>query len=275
MVGNGCIGSKKGICSGREDIEVNFLYGHGLFSAATYKEITDNCDFMSNTQDGLRGQSNDEKCNEGLLKMGKEVGGVSVYDIYGNCSDEDFTAASRAPTFLTTKFAGLLNSMAEVEVDGAVAQSGPVGCIDDIAARFYLNQDEVKKAIHVTESTSGEWRVCTGAINYKSTVEDETVTHYPDLIDNYRVLIFNGDTDACVPYTDNDEWTSGMGFDVEESWRPWLVNDQPAGYITTYDTKGDGSFAFMTVKGSGHMVPQIKPEQAFAMYERFLKNEKM
>ncbi len=29
-----------------------------------------------------------------------------------------------------------------------------------------------------------------------------------------QVLIYNGDWDACVPYTDNEAWTSGMGYEV-------------------------------------------------------------
>ena len=28
------------------------------------------------------------------------------------------------------------------------------------------------------------------------------------------MLIYNGDWDACVPYTDNEAWTSGMGYEV-------------------------------------------------------------
>lgn len=47
------------------------------------------------------------------------------------------------------------------------------------------------------------------------------------------------------------QWTSGLGFDVKEGWRPWLVDNQVAGYVTKYDTN---NFQFVTVKGSGHMV---------------------
>ena len=34
------------------------------------------------------------------------------------------------------------------------------------------------------------------------------LTHrYPFLNEHIRVLIYNGDWDACVPYTDNEAWT--------------------------------------------------------------------
>ena len=85
---------------------------------------------------------------------------------------------------------------------------------------------------------------------------------YPYLISRIRVLIFNGDWDACVPYTDNQACkilqlytvymyiiycavflnllahicyqythtciytgTEGMGFNTTKPWHPWVYND--------------------------------------------------
>ncbi len=43
---------------------------------------------------------------------------------------------------------------------------------------------------------------------------------YPLLLAaSLRVLVYNGDWDACVPYTDGDAWTSGMGFPVKRQWQ--------------------------------------------------------
>ena len=114
-------------------------------------------------------------------------------------------------------------------------------------------------------------------------------------------LIYNGDVDACVPYTDNEAWTSGLGFAVADPWRPWTVNNQVAGYVTVYNVN---QFTFLTVKGAGHstcaphrtttdhadaaiadrrvccvrcvacaVVPQYKPVQAFQMFSRFINNQ--
>ena len=41
-----------------------------------------------------------------------------------------------------------------------------------------------------------------------------SVTLYPDLVKNIRVLIYNGDADACVPYKGNEEWTEGLATQV-------------------------------------------------------------
>ncbi len=41
-------------------------------------------------------------------------------------------------------------------------------------------------------------------------------------------------------------------------WTSWQASDGTAGgYITVY--QAPGSFAFITIRGAGHMVPQVQP----------------
>ena len=62
----------------------------------------------------------------------------------------------------------------------------------------------------------------------------------PALIKNFRVVIYNGDWDSCVPYTDAEAWTEGMGYDVKDPWHAWMYNltfegettSQVGGYAT-------------------------------------------
>ena len=100
-----------------------------------------------------------------------------------------------------------------------------------------------------------------------------------------RVLIYNGDSDACVPYKGNEEWTTGMvdkGVVAEDkAWHAWFTgargNGQPpAGYATTYKVLGanataDASFEFVTIRLAGHMVPGFQPAAALAFFTRFVQ----
>ncbi|XP_006004686.2 lysosomal protective protein-like [Latimeria chalumnae] len=50
-------------------------------------------------------------------------------------------------------------------------------------------------------------------------------------------------------------------------YQPWYYNDQIAGYFQEYE-----KITFLTVKGSGHMVPQFRPGQAQKMFKSFISN---
>ncbi len=51
-------------------------------------------------------------------------------------------------------------------------------------------------------------------------------------------------------------------------WAPWTLDGclRMGGYVTQYA----GDLSFITVRGSGHMVPQYKPAAAAVMMSRWL-----
>ena len=72
-----------------------------------------------------------------------------------------------------------------------------------------------------------------------------------------------GDWDACVPYTDNEAWTEGMGYPVQVPWKPWAYTEsdnttQVGGYVVKYAVEG-GQFEYRTVRSAGHMVGLLSP----------------
>ena len=109
----------------------------------------------------------------------------------------------------------------------------------------WLARDDVVAALHVTAGTAG--------MRYGPRDRADLRPLYKTLAEKYRVLIFSGDTDMCVPYIGTEEWTSELGFKQTEAWRPWLsgTNDSPnasitSGYVTNYDA-GSHNFTFLTV----------------------------
>lgn len=157
-------------------------------------------------------------------------------------------------------------------------QYGPYGCIDSTLASNYLNDYKVQKAIHV-EPISFCWGVCSDApgFGYTETRTNLPKNTYPYLVERLKVVVYNGDWDACVPYTDNQAWTEGMGYPVEHPWKPWAFvaadnTTQVGGYEVVYDVSGvgagTGSFKFMTVRGAGHMVPTDNPAAALEILSK-------
>lgn len=239
-VGNGCTGNEIGVCGGQRDqFMTEFLLGQAFIKKSMKADIRANCDFSKPLT---------AKCETLLAEMAAVVGNVNMYNVYGTC-----VSGTEAELY------GANHSRTGV---GAWRFGGPNACINSKTASAYLNQDSVIQALHVKKQPF-PWSICGNQLkSYDSNRPNLPRDTYPALIKNMRVLIFNGDWDACVPYTDNEAWTEGMGFKVADDWHPWTYSiGQVGGYATRYEN----NFTFITIKGGRHEVPETAPEQSLEM----------
>eukprot|EP00257_Ricinus_communis_P028309 XP_025015723.1 serine carboxypeptidase-like 18 [Ricinus communis] len=85
----------------------------------------------------------------------------------------------------------------------------------------------------------------------------------------YFILFFcSGDHDFSVPHIGTQNWIHLLNLTTNEYWRPWFVDGQVAGYTEKF-ISGDYTLIFATVKGAGHVAPEYKPTQCYAMIDRF------
>eukprot|EP01062_Namystynia_karyoxenos_P002842 TRINITY_DN1099_c0_g1_i3.p2 TRINITY_DN1099_c0_g1~~TRINITY_DN1099_c0_g1_i3.p2 ORF type:complete len:504 (+),score=214.23 TRINITY_DN1099_c0_g1_i3:72-1514(+) len=266
MVGNGCWGEN---CNGpnQKRNDVDLFYGKGLLAKKLRDDIYDACGYGG-------GKRNLVTCTALTLKMDLEVGPHNVYDIYDNCPRlaQQLAAAGKGQTWLREQ----LRASMPVGLDLGLAEAdSPAGgydwrCGGESAAGRYLRLSSVRKALHIGSETSSRF-------SYGPNFEPQSVTLYPTLLQRYRVLIYNGDADSCVPYNGNEEWTTGMvtkGVVTEkQAWHPWYASESvPAGYATTYTVKGASTdFAFVTIRLAGHMVPTFRPKASLQMLNTFLQ----
>jgi len=266
LVGNGVTGAGSIPGDVSEKLGVDFYFGHGLFGSDLYDQIQQTCsDFKTPSN----------KCESLLDQMHETIGHVNVYDLYSPCIMSMYTEEAQKQQQTTKRWverAPASSRSLQRALDAGVG--GPDGCIDAGAATVYLDNPIVQNALHVAVAKKA-WHIC-GGIQYSSD-SGSLLPHYKEtLIPEIKVLIFNGDVDACVPYKGNEWWTSSLGLPVVKPWRSWLVDAQVAGYVTSYvddeQLKKNG-LTFLTVKGSGHMVPQFRPKQAYAMFQRFTSGQ--
>ncbi|KAM1007117.1 hypothetical protein ACFX13_003812 [Malus domestica] len=142
--------------------------------------------------------------------------------------------------------------------------SESVPCINDEVATEWLNNETVRKAIHA--ETDFSWELCTSRIEFYHDSGSMIKYHKNLTAKGYRALIYSGDHDMCVPFTGSEAWTRSLGYKIVDEWRPWTSNGQVAGYTQGYEN----NLTFLTVKGSGHTVPEYKPREAFDLFSRFL-----
>jgi len=248
-----------------QQVDVELFYGKGLFSPKLKKKIDQYCNF-SHDDNGL-------VCALELLEMRREVGPHNVYDIYDNCPEttEFLTRTGKDMGWLISFLRNNMhNPMARSQLSN---MSGGFDwfCNGDLPKFF--KDPEVQKALHL----DGE----KGSGFHYATSGPASIVLYPELVTKLRLLIYNGDADACVPYIANENWIARMEKqgDLQEStpWTPWFSSSKraPAGYATKYTAPHavagrDVEFQFKTIRLAGHMVSQFQPEAGLKMITDFL-----
>ncbi|KAM1003448.1 hypothetical protein ACFX2C_003769 [Malus domestica] len=139
-------------------------------------------------------------------------------------------------------------------------------------AEQHMHQDTIKCSLSSSpEALTGvhtgfSWELCTSRIEFYHDSGSMIKYHKNLTAKGYRALIYSGDHDMCVPFTGSEAWTRSLGYKIVDEWRPRTSNGQVAGYTQGYEN----NLTFLTVKGSGHTVPEYKPREAFDLFSRFL-----
>lgn len=135
------------------------------------------------------------------------------------------------------------------------------------AMQQWLDQPTVWKALHV----KGPNKAIDSGMTYERTAQDLQPL-YKSLVLKYKILIYSGDTDACVPFVGTETWTRNLGYPVIKDWHQWLAKPDKthsvhkAGYAVTFSN----NFQFITINGAGHLVPTHQPGYALNMFKIFL-----
>ncbi|KAA8543574.1 hypothetical protein F0562_021680 [Nyssa sinensis] len=262
---------------------VPFAHGMGLISDDLFEEVMAECQ-------GNYYNPTSNNCESKLAKVDEDINGLNIYDILEPCyhgtemgeiltgnmmlpsSFRKLGQTERALPVRKRMFGRAWPLRAPVR-DGIVPtwpqllKSDTAPCIDDEVATSWLNNEAVRKAIHAEqESVAGSWESCTDRISYNHDAGSMIKYHLNLTSRGFRALIFSGDHDMCVPYTGSEAWTRSVGCEIVDEWRPWTSSGQVAGYIQGYAN----NLTFLTIKGSGHTVPEYKPREALDFYSRWL-----
>ncbi|CAN8235090.1 unnamed protein product [Cochlearia groenlandica] len=133
---------------------------------------------------------------------------------------------------------------------------------------LWANDESVRKALHINEGSTKKWVQCNWNLPYNKDIISSVPYHKNNSINGYRSLIYSGDHDLAVPFIGTQAWIRSLNYSIIDEWRPWMINDQIAGYTRTYANK----MTYATVKGMGHTA-EYKPEESFIMFDRWINGQ--
>uniref|UniRef100_A0A8C0WMN8 Probable serine carboxypeptidase CPVL n=2 Tax=Castor canadensis TaxID=51338 RepID=A0A8C0WMN8_CASCN len=135
----------------------------------------------------------------------------------------------------------------------------------------FLSLPEVRLAIHVGNQTFND-----GSEVEKYLREDTVQSVKPwltEIMNNYRVLIYNGQLDIIVAAALTEHslmamnWTGSQEYSTvpRKVWKIFKSDTDVAGYVRTV-----GDFHQVIIRGGGHILPYDQPLRSFDMINRFI-----
>jgi hypothetical protein len=283
-VGDAC--TPPDICGSKQSgpfFSIQFLYGKGAFSNKLYEEINRVC-----TEEELVHGKLSEECSYSVNKINSEAGGYWDYGFYDNCwYENDIRRKGRKLISLTgderpqyfgpplgrraTAVDAPGSSSATPYVEALIGGNG-YACGGPNAQVTWLSRSDVKEALHIPADATFFQCDNGDGFTYNLT-ESDLVSWYKEVVatNKLRILVYNGDTDPCINSYQAQNWTRSLGFSETQSWRAWTTDgcQSVGGYVTRYENGLD----FLTIRGSGHMVPQDRPQVSLEFISRFLRGE--
>ncbi|WP_062260352.1 S10 family serine carboxypeptidase-like protein [Endozoicomonas arenosclerae] len=163
------------------------------------------------------------------------------------------------------------------------------GGYDFSLLELYLNQPDVRKALHIAPETP-KWTTSSDRVgnNFRTGEFNSVNSLIVDIIQNskVRILLYGGTNDLCCgPSTTEDwlqtlpkyGWTEGQAF-LNSTFQSWSDSEQQMGEYRAYplgSVPGNARLIQYTVLNAGHLVPMDQPAAALEMITSFIRYSPM
>ena len=285
-LGDACLGRGPGLPCGDHGIwpEVQFLWGHGQVPPDLWDDTVAACPGVTAMTPG-----NDPKytktCNDAISKLLNAAGYSHnwAYDLYIQC-----------PTIFNKKLQTIVPGSPQViPVTGTEQPKIPFDYIQGYwcpgnVFNDYVLLPAVRDALHVPRDAyffSGDNAV---GMKYNFTLQNAFDRIWAQVLGlknsseplntpaDFHLMAYTGDADPAVgTFITSAVW---FNFAKEESlvvsqpWRMWFWDDYvtPAGFVQEWKK---GRLSYVTIRGSGHMVPEFQPRSAYTLIKQFVHNQ--
>lgn len=281
-IGNGYLDAGK-----LSDSLLFFAYYHGFIGRSSWNLVSKHCcDGKPPAKEDcvLSGPQSSWPCSLVVKKITAELleSGVNPYNIYSDCQYSSTTNSTNNKYRVAKEMMRMTREHAFARKFKPYhifnASQHPVGeeppCENDEIVVKYLNNPAVRNALHIPKGV-GSWDVC-ATIVYIVRYPKQAgglapqMQHLIDSKRNLTLMVYNGDIDAMCNFLGDEWFVDDLGRRVTLDYRSWKAKGsrQIAGFVKHYQ-----GVSYVTVRGSGHMVPQDRPAAAYTMFETFLDSK--
>ncbi|KAF5406238.1 Carboxypeptidase [Paragonimus heterotremus] len=270
---------------------IYFLYYHGLVDESLWNDVLNNCCGSQCANKCMFTDNNSSLCQNTLKSILNVLSGLNIYNLYSDCAGgvpETFvrmTSSSMWGQKGLSKRPDVANLFRNSMFWKSLTKSHPslsvdIPCIDDSRITTYLNQPAVREALHVNLGFLPEWEICSDEVynTYDCVYEDLSEQYLYVLKKKIPVMLFAGDVDLACNYLGLLWFVDNLKMQVESEMEHWLFQDtdgtkQVGGVYKILKTAESAPLWYVTVRGSGHMVPENKPVAAYHMITQFVSGE--
>jgi serine carboxypeptidase-like clade 1 len=294
-LGDACLGGDV-LCGGATGpySYLMFFYGHGQVSTEIWNDLNTVCTYAE-----LHSRVQTTACTAAINNYMNIVGGYYAYNLYDQCTDDAFQASSRgrlaanqrrrsARPLRTSIDSNQAKELGDIVLRRIRGDDFPVvipkvngyWCPGLVFFNYFDRMDVRQAAAVPLDSTffnadDGEgmnyvYNCMSVMPTLLSLIRNTTgVVGHP-----VRVWAYDGDGDPSVNvFSTQQAWwnfTKGNALAKSAEWRAWTLSTASnivGGYVTQW---ANGTLSYVTVRGSGHMVPEYKPVSAMILASTFV-----
>lgn len=195
----------------------------------------------------------------------EKTSGINVYGVYDYCATS--VPSQRRRRYATSRWQHMPKSWPKDYIEKLSNLNSDPPCENSWPERTWMNSPDVKAALHISDQATHPWDSCSDYLIYGEVYTSMT-EQYNYLLSHVRAMIYHGDTDTMCNFIGGQWFVESLGREVLNPYRPWVYGNQTAGFVKDFN-----NITYVTVLGSGHMVPEDRPAQALQMFTNFLNNE--
>ncbi|XAR61978.1 hypothetical protein NMG60_11016541 [Bertholletia excelsa] len=244
-----------------ENYKIPFAHGMGLISDELFESLQQKCNGKYSNID-----SHNPECSQAIQAYEQCITGFDIaYILEPNCGID-----SPRPFELFNGIRRPIYKKNMKLIDPEPAPLCPTSRTKGhMLASVWLNRNDVREALHIQKGSTKEWIMCNIFVPYTQTTLNSFPYHVNLSTKGYRSLIYSGDHDMIFTFRGTQAWIKSLNYSIDDDWHPWFVEGQTAGYTRTYSNR----MTFATVKGGGHIAPEYRPLECYAMFKRWISHQ--